>query len=314
VLHRGFQELRFRVFEALGRDGHGEALPLALEAEARYPAKGEVPFWLACIHCRQGADEPALAALRGGLARGLWWPDEWLLEDDDLAQVRGSTALAEIVAQSARLRAATRPAPEPVVLPAAAPGADGPRAVVLALHGWGQEAGEFAAEWTGVTGRGFAVVAPESTEMLTPGFFVWDDRVAARQTVAEQYRTATAGLETGGAPLILAGFSQGGGLAVDLALEGAPAPAAGLLALSTGVEDLEAAPDPARLRRAAKRGMRGRLVAGAEDEALKGARALAAAADAAGLEWPLAELAGGGHRMPRPQSGLLLSELAALLH
>ena len=134
--------------------------------------------------------------------------------------------------------------------------------------------------------------------MLTPGFFVWDDREAAREVVAAQYRAATGGLETGGAPLIVAGFSQGGGLAVDLALDDAPAPVAGLLALSAGVEDLEAAPDPARLRRAGERGLRGRLVAGAEDEALEGARALAAAAGAAGLEWPLTELAGAGHRMP----------------
>ena len=157
------------------------------------------------------------------------------------------------------------------------------------------------------------MVAPESTEVLTPGFFVWDDRVTARLTVAAQYRAATGELETAGAPLIVAGFSQGRGLAVDLALDGAPEPAAGLLALSTGVEDLEAAPDQGRLRRAAERGLRGRLVAGAEDEALAGARALAAATGAAGLEWPLTELAGGGHRMPPPQSGLLLSELAALL-
>jgi predicted esterase len=313
VLDRDFQELRFRVFEALGRSGLDEALQLALEAEVRYPAKGEVPFWLACIHCRQGADEAALAALRGGLARSLWWPEDWLFEDDDLASLRGSVALAEIAARSARLRAATRHVPEPVLLPAATQGADGPRAVVLALHGWGQEAGEFAAEWAGATGRGFAVVAPQSTQALTPGFFVWDDRALARQTVATQYRAASGELETGGAPLIVAGFSQGGGLAVDLALDGALAPIAGLLALSTGIEDLEAAPDPARLRRAAERGLRGRLVTGAEDEALDGSRALAAAAGAAGVQWPLTELAGGDHRMPPPQSGLLLSELAALV-
>ena len=170
---------------------------------------------------------------------------------------------------------------------------------MLALHGWGQEAGEFAAEWNGVTGRGFAVVAPESTEMLTPGFYVWDDRVAARQAVAAQFRATTDDLEAGDAPLIVAGFSQGGGLAVDLALDDARAPAAGLLALSTGVEDLEAEPDPARLRRAAERGLRGRLLAGAKDEALEGAQALAAVADAAGLKWPLTVLALGGHRMPR---------------
>ena len=63
----------------------------------------------------------------------------------------------------------------------------------------------------------------------------------------------------------------------------------------------------------AERGLRGRLVAGKQDEALEGARALAAAASAAGLHWPLTELAGAGHQMPPEGSGRLLFELDALL-
>jgi predicted esterase len=188
-----------------------------------------------------------------------------------------------------------------------------PAAVVLALHGWGQEAPEFAAEWAGVAERGIAVVAPESTQEPTPGFFVWDDRDAALGTIAAQYETASERLAAQGAPLVVAGFSQGGGLAVDLAIDGAPAPSLGFFAVASGLEDLASPPSADRLRRAAGRGLRGRLVIGAADEALEGARDLATAAAAAGMDCPLTVLPGAGHRMPDPGSGLLLAEVEALL-
>jgi hypothetical protein len=66
-----FQRLRFEAFGFLAEGRYGDALPVAVEAVARYPRKGEVPFWLACIHCEQGRPGRALEALRGGLSRGL---------------------------------------------------------------------------------------------------------------------------------------------------------------------------------------------------------------------------------------------------
>lgn len=309
---RGFQRLRFEAFQAFEAGRYADVLPIALEAAAGYPDKGEVPFWIACVHCDQGRLADAVETLRAGLDRGMWWPDDWLLEDGDLAPLRGGAELAEIVAHSAHNR---RAGGKTGGRGAATRQDDGaaPRAVVLALHGWGQEAAEFAAEWTDVVAAGIAVVAPESTEERRPGFFVWDDRVAARSAVASQYEESRERISLPDVPLVLAGFSQGGGLAIDLAIDEAPAPSAGFLALSAGLEDLEAPPDAVRLCRAAARGVRGRLVAGGADVALPSARDLVAAAGSAGLPCPLAVLPGAGHRMPDPGSGLLLAEIEALL-
>jgi predicted esterase len=314
---RDFQLRRFEAFELFAAGRYADVLPIALETEARYPRRGEVPFWLACVHCEQGRPDRALEVLRAGLDRGLWWPADWLLDDDDLTPLRGRPELADIVARSARNRPAGRVIPQAVVVGAGGDRA-APVAVVLALHGWGQAAAEFLAEWAGLAAVGIAVIAPESTEELTPGFFVWNDRATARRTIADQYRLAGAQLTPAGVPpedvpLVVAGFSQGGGLAVDLAVDGAPAPAAGFLAVSSGLDDLEAPPDAARLRRAVARGLRGRLVVGGADAALESARGLAAAAAGAGLSCPLTVLPGAGHQMPDPASGLLLAEIEALL-
>ena len=320
-LDRRFQQLRVGAFEHFAAGDYEKVLPAALAAEGEYPEKGEVPFWIACVYGATGRPRAALEALRTGLARGLYWPDDWLLEDDDLAPVRADTGFAAVVAESARLRTLTEKAATPpaaVTLPAWTGGtraatSTSPRAIAVTLHGWGQTAEEHAAEWIGVAAAGVAVVAPESAQEPTPGFFVWDDRAAARAAVAAQVRRALGRLHAGEAPLVLAGFSQGGGLAIDLALDGDPLQAAAGLALSSGAEDLEAPPTTPRLRAATGRGLRIRLVAGERDAALPGARGLAAALAGAGIDCPLLVVPGAGHEMPSPESGLLLGEVEALL-
>ena len=164
------------------------------------------------------------------------------------------------------------------------------------------------------------MIVPRSSQQPTPGFFVWDDRETALAEVAAQYRRAcdpvSHGAGSGGAsaapPLLLAGFSQGGGLAVDLAIDAEPAPSAGFLAVSAGVEDLAEALGPDRLAPAAARGLRGRLLVGDCDEALDGARLLAEAAGAA-LSCALTVRPGAGHEMPEAPGEPLVAELAALL-
>ena len=76
-------------------------------------------------------------------------------------------------------------------------------------------------------------------------------------------------------PLALAGFSQGGGIAVDLAVAGLPAPACCVLAISSGLDDLARPPGADRLSAAAARGVRARLLAGEGDDALDDVRRLA---------------------------------------
>ena len=314
-----FQPLRTAAFDLLAAGDYRGVLPLALEAEALYPAKGEAPFWLACVHCRLGDTEGALAALRAGLARGHYWPADWLLEDDDLEPLRGRPELEAILRESAAARSAGSGAGalEPVVLDpsGATDGGATPAALVLAFHGWGQDADELALHWRAAAACGFAVIVPRSSQQPTPGFFVWDDRETALAEVAAQFRRACGAVSDGAAapPLLLAGFSQGGGLAVDLAIDAEPAPCVGFLAVAAGTEDLVVPPGPDRLAPAAARGLRGRLLVGDRDEALSGAHALAEAGARAGLSWALTVRPGAGHEMPEPPGELVADELAALL-
>jgi len=206
-----FHLLRERVFELIESDRLDQALDVGLKAEERYPAKGEVPFWLACIHGRAGRDAEGLAALRDGLARGLWWPDEWLLEDDDLASMREAADFGEIVASSRANQdgAGDEFVAESMIL---APARDRDAVgVVLALHGWGGDAVAFSRAWWSAADAGYIVVVPESSQMPSPGFFIWTDRTLARTDVQTVWDEAAGAHGLAGLPLVVAGFSQGGG-------------------------------------------------------------------------------------------------------
>ncbi len=203
-----FQPLRTAAFERLAGGDHAGALPYAVAARDLFPGKGEVPFWLACIHSRLGEPRAAVAALTAGLEAGHFWPQDWLLDDDDLEPLRERADFLDVVRESARAAAAAPPARlDPVVL-AAASGTGRPRtprAVVLALHGWGQDADEFALHWDATAAAGFSVVVARSSLQPCPGFFVWDDRERALEDVAGQLEAAWDHDDTAGAGRVLAG-------------------------------------------------------------------------------------------------------------
>jgi predicted esterase len=317
---RRFQPLRAAAFERFAVGDYAAVLPIALRAQALFPQMGEVPFWIACVRARLGDAAAALEALDAGLRRGLYWPRGWLEEDDDLEPLRGRPDFAAVVEASAAASAhAATPSPaelRPVILEAAGRPA---RAVVLALHGWGQEPREFALHWRAAAEVGFTVAAVRSGQQPTPGFFVWDDRARARADVAAQFAAACGGPQpegdeaAAGRPLLIAGFSQGAGVAVDLAVDGLPAPAAGFLAVAGGLEDLGETPAAPRLAAAAARGVRGRLLAGEHDEGLEDIRGLAQVLTEAGLTGGLTELCGLVHEMPEPPGAVLAEGLASLL-
>jgi predicted esterase len=282
------------------------ALAEARAMRRRFPSRGEIPFWMACALCRLGRADEALAVLREGNDGGLWWPAEWLLDDEDLAPLRGRHGLEEVVAASRRLRAAHLAgsrAPDPIVLsPAPPPGDTAPArgqapGLLVALHGWGEQAPDFVDPWQAAAHAGLVVVVPESSQELTPAFFVWDDRERARDDVARALSRLGEHRRVDARRSLYAGFSQGGGLAVSWALAGGPLRDGAFLAVATGLSDVD--PDALRsLDQAAARGARGRLIVGDADAALDDARALQAALSGAGVTSELSVVPGLGHDLP----------------
>jgi phospholipase/carboxylesterase len=105
-----------------------------------------------------------------------------------------------------------------------------PRALCVFLHGRGQSPQDFAGLAAGMAGLGVAFVlpaAPEGSWYDARAVDVMTDRTQAQLSAAvDAINTLINGLraETAGLPLVLAGFSQGACVALELVLSGRTRP------------------------------------------------------------------------------------------
>jgi len=179
----------------------------------------------ACLLALDGRVEDAIEVLSGLVANG-GWLSRRQLADPDLASLASHPSYGGLTAtmlgrEDAARRSAHRRAPDVTV--------ERPhssiRATVVALHMLGVTGAETAAIWVPVVDAGIAVVTVESALLNGDGLPCWDDQGLAERNV----RTGVDAARELGAPLVLAGGSQGAGVAARLALGGALPGLAGFL-------------------------------------------------------------------------------------
>ncbi|MFG1813166.1 alpha/beta hydrolase [Kribbella sp. NPDC049174] len=211
-----------------------EALAEADQADdSILPWLAEVTHLRACLLAVLGHPDQALAALQSAATAGAWWDDTLLTEDDDLATLQSLPGFTDLLESSRSLRAAARPERvEPVLR---LPTGD-VRGVVVALHGAGQRATHAARDWASVTTLGYALVCVESSQLMSPRYRTWPDPERSRDDVARALTRLPTELQS--APLIAAGFSAGGRVALDWALTAQPQPVAGVVVLAPALRQL----------------------------------------------------------------------------
>ncbi len=286
---RGWTDLA-RLFHAGQVD---EALGTVLGMIERFPDRSAaLGHAQACLLASGGRGDEALRVMSRLVYEGRWWSQRQLSdpylkqlascpEYDSLAAAmrRGADrAIAEAASASAELE---------VLRPAGRP-----RCTVVALHMATVSGRETARIWEGVTGSGIAVVSVESTLHNGDGQPSWDDADLAERDV--RAGLAQAG-EIGG-PIILAGGSQGAGVAARLALAGVAPELVGYLCVV-------GAPSPGSWTpRASVPGLL--VVGGADPLTAEAQRTFSRQASGHGLRVELIEVPGLGHRYPDGWGGL----------
>jgi predicted esterase len=188
------------------------------------PFEPSVRYELARCHCRQGDKDKALADLEAAIRFG--WSDPGQIEQaDDLKELRDAPRFAGLVKDAVACRDETivvyagknvdpsRPAPLVVLLQGLGPG---PRAEVP--------------YWKPVADRlGLVLAAPRAMTKLSPLVYGWQRKGARDSTALDYFDMSAAGKRIEEAialakqkftidpdRLLLAGFSQGGGVALRM--------------------------------------------------------------------------------------------------
>lgn len=296
-----FRSLQRQLFELYAKGEYRKALDLVLDGEHRFPdQEGRIGFWIACLHSRLGQLDSAVQVLREKLAHGHWWAEDRMLGDEDLAPLQDLAEFRSIIAECAARRREAQKSAKPDLLirvPRGAAPFDG-YPTVIALHGRDGRAGAFAPYWEQATAHGWILSSPTSSQILSPDGFGWDDREVAERDVAWAYdRTCTAH-RIDRRRIVVAGFSQGGALAIRLALRRGVVPARGFLVV---------APSPLReppkvvngwFDSGANRGVRGWILTGKRDYALAQSVELRDRLVASGVPCELIIQPSSGHEFP----------------
>jgi predicted esterase len=225
-----------QVEELYGQGRYGEAVALLDGESSGLEAwRAELAHLKACVLGAGGDADGALRVLRDASAAGAWWAPGILVDDDDLAGLRGRPEFDEVVALS-ETRMTDDPVPALIEVP------EQPAGVVFALHGAGQTAEHARRDWAGVLELGYALVCVTSSRRMSPMYRTWPDRGQAATDIAwalERWSTETGlQLPREGLPIIAAGFSAGGRAALDWALTGLPMPVDGVLTVAPALRDL----------------------------------------------------------------------------
>jgi len=285
------------VGEAYERGRYAEGLQLLDDAGPGLdPWASDLTHLRACLLGALGEPDAAMAVLREGLARGDWWHERILLDDEDLIGLRdvpGFAALVEESARRCRADASSPPPPPVVVAPASAA-----RGTLVVLHGAGQDVSRTASAWSAATSTGWTVVAVASTQRNTPAYASWPDQRVAERDVARALGEARAPRTV---PLVSAGFSAGGRAAILWALRGSPVPVLGVVSVAPAIRP--------ELVPAVHEDVRGRVLVGVDDDLADAVRATVAGLPGVRLDL----VAGLGHRLPDGFPGWLVQSLEDVL-
>ena len=302
-----------RAFERAYARGDWAAAAEAAERWAeRAPGDSTAAYNAACARALAGEAEAALAWLRRAGELGFAGVRS-LEEDPDLAAVRGhpgfAGATAGIRANRGRMfadfKARAERAEILTIPPRKAP--PGPRPLIVVLHGYGDEPGANAEVYRKAAARRGAIVAAPGALRPGPGGrgFAWTFRDEAEWWVLRALDRLLAEQPVDPRRVILAGFSQGANVALQVGLAH-PDRFAGLLPVAGWYEADRMAPPPGG-------GPRVYLLTGARDPRVDTFRQAERRLGAAGLDVRLRVVPGLGHGYPRGATEELSRALRFLL-
>ncbi len=288
---------------------YARALGLAQEAQDRFPEHASTTwFWVASLQARDDRHEEALATIQETVRRDLLWRLRWY-QDHDLDPIRDRPEfVAAMKAAEDRVRAFNA-RPEVIFWQPQKTTKIPP--LVLGLHGANGTAAHFGSYLQSLATCGFLVACGQSSQPCSPTRYCWDDPDQAERDLEFFYRHIRESHPFDASRVILAGFSQGGAIAISAAVRQRPFSVAAFVGVCPSISDV------GRFRQLVesgpRRNLRGWSVIGTNDPWRTRAEDLHREMEAAGMHVSLEVEPGLGHEVPPDLEARLRCRLPELL-
>lgn len=271
AMHRTFADLQAEVFRLYAAREYAKALEVIRLESPRFPDRaGDTSYWHIDLTAVLGRTEEAIRAFELAVDAGHWWTPDALRNDPDLKALQGLPDFERLVTVCRERHAAAEASIRPV-LRVLEPRSHGPHPLLIALHGGGENATEFSAHWQAAVDDGWLVAVPESSQLRSPNAHAWYDRPRAIHEVRTHYESIGRNQALDRNRVVLAGFSQGGALAIWMALTGT-IPVRGFVGVAPPAQDVKEI--KSLLEHNVARRVRGYFVVGDNDFVFEGTRQL----------------------------------------
>jgi len=263
-----FQELTDKMTNLYHAGDYASALDVVEQNADRFPElSSRTTFWRMCLLSLCGRTDEVISVFQQGLDSGLWWAQS-RFQDTDLDAVRDLPEFKRLMEISQEKYRAVRmhiERDQTVLLPD--PAAPGLYPLLIALHGGGGNKDSNLEYWKVARQKGWLVLSPQSTQPVDPSAYCWDqpepglaDILFYVEKISQKYPIDTQ-------RVVIAGFSQGSGMAIYSALSG-EINARGFIAIGTYLAD------PSSLLPLAThaKSVRGYFITGEKDHTMEKAR------------------------------------------
>jgi predicted esterase len=228
-----FRELTDKMVSLYTERKYADALQLVEQKADHFPDQSSrTTFWKMCLLSLSGRPGDVISVFQKGLDSGLWWAKSQFI-DSDLDAVRDLPEFKRLLQASQEKYEEARThikRDQAILLP------DGPASggypLLIALHGRNGNKDSHLEFWEVARQRGWLILSPQSTQPLFSGSYCWDDAELGMSDLLFYHEQASKQYQIDPQRVILAGFSQGSGMALYLALSG-KIPARGFIGIAS---------------------------------------------------------------------------------
>jgi predicted esterase len=259
-----FQELTDEMMHLYWQGDYAGALALVEQNADRFPEQSVyTTFWKMCLLSRCGRADDVLTVFQQGLDSGLCWA-EIQFRDPDLDTVRDLPEFQRLMAVSQENYGEARKRvkrDQTILLPDTSTASSYP--LLIALHGGAGNKNSNLENWEAARRKGWLVLSPQSTQPIYSGAYTWIDPELALEDLQVYSEQILKDHPIDEQRVVIAGFSQGSGMAIYAALSG-KIKVRGFLSIATYLSD------PGSIRSLAKQAtsVRGYFITGEKERDL----------------------------------------------